>query len=89
MSEFSAKYWRNRAAATAAKADRRWIDERQKFKLLRVALEYDKLADAAEAKRQPEAEQDRFAPNPSQGTHGRAADRGGIPRSSQSARTGG
>jgi hypothetical protein len=50
MSEFSAKYWRNRAAATAAMADRRWIDERQKFKLLRVALEYDKLADAAAAK---------------------------------------
>jgi hypothetical protein len=82
MSEFSAKYWRNRAAATAAMADRRWIDERQKFKLLRVALEYDKLADAAEAKGQPEAEHDRF-------THGRAADRGGMPRSSQSARTGG
>jgi hypothetical protein len=32
MSEFSAKYWRNRAAATAAMADRRWIDEKQKFK---------------------------------------------------------
>jgi hypothetical protein len=25
-------------------ADRRWIDEREKFKLLRVAREYDKLA---------------------------------------------
>ncbi|MGY2901364.1 hypothetical protein [Bradyrhizobium sp. URHC0002] len=56
MSEFSAKYWRNRAAATAAMADRRWIDERQKFKLLRVAREYDKLADAAAAKGQPEAD---------------------------------
>jgi hypothetical protein len=89
MSEFSAKYWRNRAAATAAMADRRWIDEKQKFKLLRVALEYDKLADAAAAKGQPEAEQDRFAPKPSQGIHGQAPDRGGIPRSSQSARTGG
>jgi hypothetical protein len=89
MSEFSAKYWRNRAAATAAMADRRWIDERQKFKLLRVALEYDRLADAAEAKGQPEVEQDRFVPNPSQGTRGQAPDRGGIPRSSQSARTGG
>jgi hypothetical protein len=50
MSEFSAKYWRNRAAATAAMADRRWIDETQKIKLLRVAREYDKLADAAAAK---------------------------------------
>jgi len=53
MSEFSAKYWRNRAAATAAMADRRWIDEKQKFKLLQVALEYDKLADAAASKGQP------------------------------------
>jgi hypothetical protein len=58
MSEFSAKYWPNRAAATAAMADRRWIDERQKFKLLRVAREYDKLADAAAAKGQ----QDRLDP---------------------------
>jgi hypothetical protein len=28
-------------------ADRRWIDEDQRMKLLRVAREYDKLADAA------------------------------------------
>ena len=47
MSEFTARYWRNRAAATAAMADRKWIDETQKFRLLRVAREYDKLADAA------------------------------------------
>jgi hypothetical protein len=46
MSEFKAKYWRDRAAATAAEADRRWIDDRQKLRLLRVAREYDKLADA-------------------------------------------
>ena len=47
MPELNAKYWRDRAAATAAEADRRWIDDRQKFRLLRVAREYDKLADAA------------------------------------------
>lgn len=47
MSEFTARYWRNRAAATAAMADRNWVDEKQKFKLLRVAREYDKLAAAA------------------------------------------
>jgi hypothetical protein len=47
MPELNAKYWRDRAAATAAKADRRWIDEREKSKLLRIAREYDKLADAA------------------------------------------
>jgi hypothetical protein len=29
MSEFIAQYWRNRAAATAAMADRRWLDEEQ------------------------------------------------------------
>jgi hypothetical protein len=50
MSEFSAQYWRDRAAATVVKADRRWIDEAQKFKLLRVAREYDKLADLAALK---------------------------------------
>jgi hypothetical protein len=72
MSEFSAKYWRNRAAATAAMADRRWLDEKQKFKLLRVAREYDKLADAAAAKGRPEAEQDRFGPG-----HSQVANRGG------------
>jgi hypothetical protein len=53
MSEFNAKYWRDRAAATAAEADRRWINERQKFKLLRVAREYDKLADAAASQDTP------------------------------------
>jgi len=72
MSEFSARYWRNRAAATAAMADRRWIDEKPKFKLLRVAREYDKLADAAAAKGQPGSEQDRFGLN----TH-KVVNRGG------------
>ena len=47
MSEFSARYWRNRAAATAATAHRRWVDDEQKSRLLRVAREYDKLANAA------------------------------------------
>lgn len=50
MSEFSAQYWRDRAAATVVKADHRWIDETQKFRLLRVAREYDKLADLAALK---------------------------------------
>jgi hypothetical protein len=30
-----------------AEADRRWLDEKQKVKLLRVVREYDKLAEAA------------------------------------------
>lgn len=53
MSELTAKYWRNRAAATAALADRKWVDEKQKFRLLRVAREYDKLADAAAVRDSP------------------------------------
>jgi len=53
MSEFTARYWRNRAAATAAMADRKWVDETQKFRLLRVAREYDKLADAAALRDSP------------------------------------
>jgi len=56
MSEFTARYWRNRAAATAAMADRRWIDEKQKLMLLRVAREYDKLADAAALRDYPSME---------------------------------
>ena len=56
MSEFSARYWRNRAAAAAAMADRRWVDEKQKFKLLRVAPEYDKLAEAAALRDSPPLE---------------------------------
>lgn len=50
MSEFSAKYWRDRAAETVAKADGRFIDDKENFRLLRVAREYDKLADAAALK---------------------------------------
>jgi hypothetical protein len=67
MSEFSAKYWRNRAAATAAMADHH-PDERQKFRLLRIAREYDKLADAVAAKGQPRSERTIFAAN-SQAAH--------------------
>jgi len=45
--KLSSKYWRDRAVATMLQADRDWIAEKQKFRLLRIALEYDKLADAA------------------------------------------
>jgi hypothetical protein len=37
-------------------ADRDWIDEKQKFRLLRIAREYDKLADAAALQEAPLAE---------------------------------
>ena len=46
LTKLTSKYWRDRAAATMAQADRD-VDERQKFRLLRIAREYDKLADAA------------------------------------------
>ena len=52
-SKLSSKYWRDRAAATMVQADRDWIDEKQKFRLLRIALEYDKLADAAALQEAP------------------------------------
>jgi len=54
--KFSSKYWRDRAAATMMQADRDWIDDKQKFRLLRVASEYDKLADAAALQESPLAE---------------------------------
>jgi hypothetical protein len=50
--KLNAKYWRDRAAATMAQADR-LIGEKQKLKLLRIALEYDKLADAAALREAP------------------------------------
>jgi len=40
------KYWRDRADATRAKA-KRYCDIRQIRRMLRVAEEYDKLADRA------------------------------------------
>jgi hypothetical protein len=51
--KFSSKYWRDRAAATMVQADRDWIDEKRKFRLLRIAREYDKLADAAALQEPP------------------------------------
>lgn len=41
------KYWRDRAKATRAKA-KRYYDLRQIRRMLRVAEEYDKIADRAE-----------------------------------------
>ena len=40
------KYWRDRAEATRAKA-KRYCDVRQIRRMLRVAEEYDKIADLA------------------------------------------
>ena len=54
--KFSSKYWRDRATATMVQADREWIDEKQKFRLLRIAREYDKLADAAALQEAPLAD---------------------------------
>jgi hypothetical protein len=40
------KYWRNRAEATRAKAMQlRYADPREMLRMMRVAEEYDKLAD--------------------------------------------
>ena len=41
------KHWRDRAEATRAKADSLWRDDPQKQRLLRVAAEYDQLAERA------------------------------------------
>lgn len=41
------KYWRDRAEATRVKA-KRYYDPRQIRRMLRVAEEYDKIADRAE-----------------------------------------
>ncbi|MGY2904755.1 hypothetical protein [Bradyrhizobium sp. URHC0002] len=51
--KLTSKYWRDRAAATMVQADRVWIDDKQKFRLLRIALEYDKLANAAALQETP------------------------------------
>ncbi len=49
MSEFLAneKYWRDRAKATRAIAERYRTSEAQKKKLLKVVDEYERLADRA------------------------------------------
>ncbi len=40
-------HWRERAEKTRAMADRLWSKEEQKQRLLRIAMEYDLLADHA------------------------------------------
>jgi hypothetical protein len=42
------KHWRDRAEETRAKADRAWSNDDLKEKLLRIAVEYDQLAERAE-----------------------------------------
>ena len=50
-----AKHWRDRAEETRAKAEQCWTDE-SKHRMLRVAVEYDRLADhAAERARADQA----------------------------------
>jgi hypothetical protein len=51
MLEFEADYWRKRARATVEKSQQARADERQRAKLLRVAIEYEKLAVQAEQER--------------------------------------
>lgn len=41
------EHWRERAEETRTKAERFFYDERQKQRLLRIAAEYDQLADRA------------------------------------------
>jgi hypothetical protein len=41
------KHWRGRAEETRAKAEGLWRDDAQRQKLLRVAAEYDQLAEHA------------------------------------------
>ncbi len=41
------QHWRDRAEETRAKAESLWRDDAQKLKLLRVAAEYDQLAERA------------------------------------------
>ena len=52
------KYWRDRAKATRAKAEQLRYDPREMRRMLRVAEEYDKLADRC-AEWQGKAVQDR------------------------------
>jgi hypothetical protein len=41
------KHWRDRADETRAKADTFWRNEEEKQRLLRIAAEYDLIADRA------------------------------------------
>ena len=52
------KYWRDRAEQTRAKAESLWRDETQRQRLLRVAAEYDQLAERAAQWRTPSDAQD-------------------------------
>ena len=52
------KHWRDRAEETRAKAERLWRDDAQKRKLLRVAAEYDQLAERAAQWQTPSDMQD-------------------------------
>lgn len=42
------RYWRHRAAETRAKADKLGLDVKSKLKLLKVAEEYERLAEHAD-----------------------------------------
>jgi hypothetical protein len=48
QSEFDAKYWREKANQTRAKALGGFFDEQRKNRMLNVADEYDRLANRAE-----------------------------------------
>jgi len=52
------KHWRDRAEATRAKAESLWRDDALKQKLLRVAAEYDQLAERAAQWKTPSDVQD-------------------------------
>jgi hypothetical protein len=52
------KHWRIRAEQTRAKAESLWRDDAQKRKLLRVAAEYDQLAERAAQWQAPSDVQD-------------------------------
>jgi hypothetical protein len=43
----SPEHWRERAEETRAKADSFWTTEEEKHRLLRIALEYDQIAERA------------------------------------------
>ncbi|WP_157088583.1 hypothetical protein [Bradyrhizobium jicamae] len=51
----NATHWRDRAEETRTKAEEYWYSEEAKQRLLRIAVEYDRLADhAAERARSDE-----------------------------------
>jgi len=43
-----AKHWRDRADRTRAKAEPFWVSTAEKERMLRIASEYERLADRAE-----------------------------------------